>query len=339
MARKKKKKLKLKIKIFSFIIILLLAIGISYYGYDEYNKYVEKIEKIAKEKRIKKEQEKLLKQYNECLIKTYNEEELSDNLKNKISEVDNYIKQNYSASVVYNDITTGFNYKYNEDKVYYGASLIKLVEAMYIFDKASNGEIDINTTIKYTVNYKAAYSDGMSKRSVGEDVSLKDLISYAIMYSDNTAHFMLSDYIGRENLKNYGKSLGAKNILTGGDSFGNQTASDTNIYLNHAHEIINSGSEYGKMLKEYMTNTYYNSLYLTDEANNNVAHKYGWYSSYYHDIGIVFEEKTYYISILTNHRNGDYKTVVNNIHKKINELHNLFYEERKNTCHVKIYGD
>lgn len=337
MAKKKKKKLKLKL--FNFIIILLILFGIFGCIYNTYQKYLDKREKITEEKRIAEEQEKMLKEYNKCLVESYNEEELNGTIKNKISEIDNYIKQNYSASVFYNDVTTGFNYKYDEEAIYYGASLIKLVEAMYIFDKASNGEIDINDTIKYTSNYKSAYSDGMSKRTIDEDVSIKDLISYAIKYSDNTAHFMLSNYIGKENLKNYGKSLGAKNILTGGDSFGNQSASDTNIYLKHAYKIINSGSEYGKLLKDYMTNTYYNSLYLTQEANNNVAHKYGWYSSYYHDIGIVFEENTYYISILTNHGNGDYKTVVNNIHKKINELHHLFHEERQNNCHIKIYGE
>ena len=74
------------------------------------------------------------------------------------------------------------------------------------------------------------------------------------------------------------------------------------------------------------------------EGNNNVAHKYGWYSTYYHDIGIVYEKNPYYISVLTNHGKGDYKKIVNNIHKKINELHHLFYEERQNNCHLNIYG-
>jgi beta-lactamase class A len=284
------------------------------------------------------EEEKKLAAYNACLSKEYDDSELSDELTDKINEIDVYIKTNYYASVVYEDVNTGFSYKYNEDDVYYGASLIKIVEAEYLFDKAAAGEIDINDTIKYTSKYVADYSDGMSKRTIGEDVTIKDLISYAIMYSDNSAHFMLSDYIGVSNLRSYGQALGAKNILTGGDTFGNQSASDTNIYLHHAYEIINSGSEYGKLLKEYMTNTYYNSLYLTDEEDNNVAHKYGWYSNYYHDIGIVYEDYPYYVSILTNHGKGDYKTVVNNIHKKINELHHLFYEQREQSCHLEVYG-
>lgn len=331
MAKKKKKKNKEKLNTFNFMLVLLIALGISYFGNQLYLK--------KQEKEITELQKVLLKEYNNCLKKPYTEEEMNENVQIKVNEINDYIRKNYSASVVYNDVTTGFYYKYNEDKIYYGASLIKLVEAMYIFDKANNGEIDINDTIKYTSNYKVAYSDGMSKRNIGENISIKDLISYILKYSDNTAHFMLMDYIGKQNLKDYGKKLGAKNILNGSDTFGYQSAEDTNIYLRHAYEIINSGSNYGKMLKEYMTNTYYNSLYLTDEFNNNVAHKYGWYSSVYHDIGIVFEEHVYYISILTSHGNGDYTKIVNNIHKKINELHHLFHEERKNSCHLEIYGN
>lgn len=279
------------------------------------------------------------KAYESCLLKSFSQDELDDTLNNKIFEVSEYIRNNYYASVVYEDVLTGFSFKYNEDVVYYGASLIKIVEAEYLLDKAINGEIDINDTIKYTSNYIASYSEGMSKRMVGEEVSIKDLISYALIYSDNTAHLMLSDYIGRNNLREYGRKLGAKNILIGGDTYGNQSASDTNIYLHHAYEIINSNNEYGQLLKKYMMNTFYNSLYLTSEEENNVAHKYGWYSTYYHDIGIVYESNPYYISILTNHGKGDYAVVVRDIHKKINELHHLFYEERKKRCNLEIYGN
>ena len=332
----KKKKKSIKLKIFNFILITLLLLITGCFVEKEYGKYLYNHASFNEQKKLEVENEKKLNEYNLCLVKKYDEIELNDILNTKINEINEYINSNYSASVVYEDVNTGFSYKYNEEEIYYGASLIKLVEAMYLFDKASSGEINLNDTIKYTSNYVVAYSDGMSKRTIGEYITIKDLVNYILWYSDNTAHFMLINYIGQNNLKNYGKSLGAKNILTGGDTFGNQSAEDTNIYLRHAYEIIKSESEYGNLLKEYMTNTYYNSLYLTEEVNNNVAHKYGWYSSYYHDIGIVYEENPYYISILTNHGKSDYKMIVNNIHNKINELHHLFYEERKNSCHLEI---
>lgn len=337
---KRRKKRKLKIKNLLLLILLALVLyNIAYFGFNKYHNYIENKKQLEKEKKEEERQAKLLKEYNACVYKKYEESDLNEELSSKINEVTYYIRTNYYASVVYEDAATGFSFKYQEDESYYGASLIKIVEAMYLFDKAEAGEIDINDTLTYTSKYVASYSDGMSKKKVGDEVSIKELISYALLYSDNSAHFMLSDYIGVENLRNYGKSLGAVHILNSGDTFGNQSALDTNIYLHHAYEIIKSNSEYGKLLKEYMTNTNYNSLYLTEEENNNVAHKYGLYANYYHDIGIVFEENPYYISVLTNHGKGDYKTVVNNIHKKINELHHLFYEQRQKDCHLNVYGN
>lgn len=356
MAKVKKKKRRLKIKNLFILIILIGGIVYSFTSYKQYLEVQEKNRVKAEQKRI--EEEKKIK-YEKCLNKRYEPYKSKGNLEDKTIEIDNsktiyvtdessglseeldkkivelntYISTNYSASVYYEDDKTGFTYAYDEDKVYYGASLIKIVEALYIFDN----NIDLNKTIKYESKYVAAYSDGMKKRKVGDEVTIKDLLSYAIMYSDNSAHFMISDFIGKDNLRTYGKSLGAVNILSSGDTFGNQSAIDTNIYLKHAKEVIDN-NENGYLLEEWMLNTYYNSLYLTDESNNNVAHKYGWYSYFYHDIGIVYENNPYYISILTNHGTGNYTKVVKDIHSKINELHNLFHETRKNVCYDEVYN-
>lgn len=334
---KKKRRVKKKVLVYVIMLIILYLI-ILFFKYKtalNNKNYQSKILNFVNNN-LSIEREK---SYNECIAKEYTKSDMTDEIKNKIEEIDKYIKKNYEASVYYEDINTGFKYTYNENTVYYGASLIKLVEAMYIFDEAEKGNIDINDTLTYKSKYIEAYSDGMEKHKIGDDVSIKELISYAIMYSDNSAHFMLSDYIGTDNLKAYGKKLGAKYTLYGTDTFGSQTAYDTNIYLKHANEIIENSKEYGPLLKQYMMNTYYNSLYLTDKDSNNVAHKYGWYSYYYHDIGIVYETRPYYISILTLHGNDDYEKVVRNIHKKVNELHHLYYKNRQQVCKDKIYGN
>jgi len=246
------------------------------------------------------------------------------------------VDNNYKTSVYYEDITTGFNYKYNETKVYYGCSLIKLVDALYLIDKATSGEIDLDEVkLVYEAKYKYAYSSGMATRTIGEEVSLKDLITYAISVSDNSAHQMLIDYIGFSNLKQYGQSLGAKVILTGGDNFGNQTAEDTNIYLKKAYDIINNNEQYGEFLKSIMDNNDRNA-FNTDSIK--IYHKYGSYDVYYHDIGLSLDSNPYAISIFTLHEKTNYTEVVQNIHSKIRELHDLFYETRDNSCRLSVYG-
>lgn len=252
--------------------------------------------------------------------------------------MDSYIIDNkFKISVYYEDINTGFIYKYKEDQVYYGCSLIKLVDALYLIDKATAGEIDLDKeTIVYDSKYVTAYSSGMEKHKVGDAVSLRNLIDYAISVSDNAAHLMLIDYIGFSNLKAYGKSLGGSVILTGGDLYGNQTVADTNIYLKKAYQIITENKEYGEFLKTIMDNNERNAF---NTENIKIYHKYGSYASNYHDIGLSLENNPYSISIFTLHEYTNYIEVVQGVHQKIRELHTLFYKERENYCKNLVYGE
>ena len=331
---KKKKKFKSKNMYIFIIFIVLFVLGISCTFNNE--KFKIKSIKIVDTKEIEKEKAQKENEYNACLAQGVREEEKAL-LADKVSEIDSFIANNhYEASVFYEDLSTGFQYKYNEDVVYYGCSLIKIVDALYLINQAINGEVNLDTeTVKYTSNYKMAYSSGMAERSIGEQVSLRDLLTYAISVSDNSAHLMLLDYIGFSTLKAYGQSLGAKVILTGGDNFGNQTAEDTNIYLKEAYRIIKENEEYGSFLKKIMDNNERNAFNTEDV---HIYHKYGSYGSNYHDIGLNLDDPhPYAISILTLHENRNYEEVVQNIHAKIRELHNEFYLQRENFCHSKIY--
>ncbi len=337
MAKRRRKKIKYK----NLLLLIIILFLIVYLGFFVVRKVYRQItsesnfktsEPKAKDtEKVKKEQE-----YNNCLKEKVTSEEQAL-YETDIQAIDAFIQNSqYSASVYYEDITTGFTYKYKQDTVYYGCSLIKIVDALYLINKAINNEINLDTeTVVYAAKYKMAYSAGLATRTVGEAISLRDLIRYAISLSDNSAHLMLIDYIGFSNLKNYGTSLGAKVILTGGDNFGNQTASDTNIYLKEAYKIITENKEYGPFLKEIMDNDERNA-FNTD--NIRIYHKYGSYGSNYHDIGLSLEEYPYTISILTLHENRNYLEVVQNIHAQVRDLHFKFHEQRKNKCNTIVYG-
>lgn len=331
MAKKRKRKLKNISKLILFGIIVLFIFNVSNYINNKTGteNFIPSI--------INKEKEEKEKKYNECLKEKFNSSLLSDNLKELESEIDSYIiTNNYQVSVLFEDLTTNFSYFYKPDTVYYGCSLIKLVDAIYLINKAINKEIDLDKeTVTYLEKYKKGYSSGMAKRSIGEEISLRDLITYAISVSDNSAHLMLLDYIGFSNLKEYGENLGAKVILTGGDNFGSQTAEDMNIYLKEAYKIINENEEYGPFLKSIMDNNERNAF---NTENIKIYHKYGSYDDNYHDVGLSLEEYPYTISILTLHENSGYKEIIQNIHQKIRNLQQEFYNERKAICQNRIYN-
>lgn len=339
---KPKKRFKKRYKIFLFLIILLLILGSSFYAYKVYkhNKQIEMIrlqEERERREREEAEAKRKAEEYNLCINKKYDESELTNELLLMMQDIDNLIiNNNYKTSVKYEDITTGFSYEYKANQVYYGCSLIKIVDAIYLINQAIEGKINLDTeTITYTANYKRSFSSGMAMHSYGDEVTLRELITHAVSVSDNSAHIMLIDYIGFDKLQAYGRSLGATNILTESDKFGNQSAIDTNIYLKEAYRIITENEEYGPFLKSIMDNDERNAFNTEDIR---IYHKYGAYDKNFHDIGLNLDTlHPYAISIFTLHEEGIYKEVIQGIHSKIIELHDAFYDNRKNTCYMEIY--
>lgn len=319
------------------ILLFLLILGGGIYGiyriYD-YN-YTQKV----KEENRKKEEERKRKlaEYNTCLITPYKEISKSVEVEKKENAILSYIRQNnLSVSVYYRDINTGYEFKYNEDKAYYGCSLIKLVDTLYMLDKINSGEITFDTKIPYLKTYYMKDNPCMEKYPAGEDIEVSKVLECALTVSDNIAHRIMINYIGFNALQSYGRKLGAKNILNGGDSYGMQSASDMNIYLTKLYQDFKEYPESGKVIKEWMNNSYWNHLSFD---NTEMIHKYGYYGDNYHDVGIYFLEHPYQISILTLHGNSNFKEVTNTLSKKISELHSIYDKEVTNNCHKKVYGN
>ena len=181
-------------------------------------------------------------------------------------------------------MVTGEKYLYQENKIYYGASLIKTLDAIYLYDKGLVND------------------------------AIRPYIDKAISVSDNDSHHYLVNYIGKSNLKNYGIGLGAYNTLSGNDYYGNTTVKDQIIYLKKLYNISKDNDE----LKSYFINNYGNYLKINDIE---VMHKYGYYGQYYHDVGIVLDDEPYIVVILTNHGNDNKKEIINNLSNLMYKYH------------------
>ena len=281
--------------------------------------------------------ELLESKYNDCLYSSYSELETNNELKEMEEKLTTYL-QNYNVSVAFKDINTGYVYNYNSDKVYYAASTIKMLDAIYIYLKAYNGNLNLDTEVTYLAKHKMGSSLKMKDYKIGDKVSLRKLVEYAITVSDNTAHSMLVDYIGEDTLQKFGQSLGATTTLVGNDIFGSISTSDSLIYLEALNNLINNTGELGEELKSYFVNSDQN--YLTfPKKGIEASQKYGEFENYYHANGIVYAENPYLVSILTLHGYDNFEEVIRNINKEIYNLQKAFYENRKNVCYEKVYGD
>lgn len=207
---------------------------------------------------------------------------------NNLNKIETYICQNnYDVSVGYYNLTNNKTYYYKNTKLYYGASLIKTLDALYLYDKGLiNDELDT-------------------------------YVKKAITISDNPSHHYLVNYIGKNNLKQYGISIGAKNTLVGEDNFGSTSVNDQIAYMKKLYDITKNNQN--SKLKEYFLNTRKN--YLLFEDSPQIMHKYGHWTYVYHNSGIVLDNNPYIVTILTNEGYDDYKTIIKTLSKLIYEYH------------------
>lgn len=304
-------------KILVLIVILLLCLGnILIFNFKNVNK--PSIEQSKKQD--------IQNPYLECLKEPY----LSEKTNQKIIDFLNKHEQD-SFAVYFEDINNQYNIVKNENQKFYGASLIKLLDATYLIKKALSGEIDLREEkITYKQRHKKSFSLNMQNYQIGSLIDLETLISYAIKTSDNTAHEMLYEYIGYQNLIEYGKTLNIDLTISQTNHYSDLSVTETNTMLKDIYEIISSNTAYSSFLVENMENTYYNSLNFNE---NKLLHKYGSTDPYFHDIGIYNDEQyPYLISIMTTIGEQPSPNKITEIHQEIRKIYEENLKEKEKYC-------
>lgn len=269
-----------------------------------------------------------------CIENEISVNNLNNTIKNYINDLYNLYSEspNY-FSFIYRDIYTGFTVSYNADSPIFTASSIKAPAMIYIYEKASIGEIDLNEELIYDGRF---YSDGsgvLKDKNYNTSYTVDTLINYTIHDSDNIAYAMLMNRYGRENIYNYWKDKGTKNIFMYDTIWGTASANDAVIYMEELYKFYVENDEYGSRLMEYFKNAEWKQI--TDkDGKYNTANKGGWAQSAFHDIAIVFEKNPYILAIYSNTGDnyGDYKYLFDKTSKLVGNLHTEYWKQKMNDC-------
>jgi len=278
-------------------------------------------------------QNELSKKHNETLSNQVFEECMNNPYKSpKIEEQIDILKRKYTnngIAFVFLDIENEYSYSLNEQEQFYGASIIKLLEANYLINQALDKKISLDEKIMYEQKHQLNYSIELEKYHFGDEISLRNLIFYAISVSDNTAHEMLLEYIGIDNLKEYANTLGIQLTINESEHFGYLNALDGLKILQETYKIIKEHNKYSKLLSRAMNNDYYNSLNF---KNINFLHKYGLTEEYYNEIGIYLNEEPYLISIFSTSAYDNYQEIISTLSEKIYNIYIQNIEEKNQYC-------
>ena len=246
-------------------------------------------------------------------------------LRKKIYYLNKYLlKQNEKVAYAYKNLSTDDMFSFNLDVCFYSASAIKFLVCLYIYEQAEiNPEILENELILNPEDFKQG--SGVLKNTPNKtNYSVKQLIYYALKESDNTAYIKLVNYVTAEKLKAYGLSLGAKHTLEGKDLFGIVNASDMLIYLKHLYDYFETNTKFSQELKNNMSNPSYKIIKSKNIDNNLFVRKYGGFGIAFHEVGIVYDENSYILIILTQKNElKDKEKYINKVARKINKIHRL----------------
>jgi beta-lactamase class A len=237
-----------------------------------------------------------------------------DGLKN---ELESYIKGcNGQYGIYYINVVTNEEFGINDTDEFIAASTIKIPLNLYIFNKIKEGTIDYSGEMTYL---KEDYEEGAGEiryQKIGTKYTVKELSGLSIESSDNVAANILIRLIGKQNLKDYMKSLGG-GVISYTENI--SCPKDMAQYMKLVYEFCNSDSVLGKDLTGYFLNTEDNSrIPALLPKNIKIAHKTGNQIGYDHDVGIIYADTPYVLSVMSkNVVEDDAYNVIANISKKV----------------------
>lgn len=235
----------------------------------------------------------------------------------------------YACAFYYVDLETGLSLVYNPDRMFAGASLIKAEYLMMVFELIEQGKVGYDNMYTYReANKRGGTTKIPLEHSFGDRLSLKEIIEYVVLHSDNTGYNMLQVYV-----RSYFDIFAwAK------ERYGTTFEYDGCNWLNargvaecwkEIYARWKAGDEnylwYVSLLKEANENKFVKGGLPVDgsgEALYEVAHKYGMDINASDDAAIVFyKDRPYFLCILTDYIGINTKVFMNEVSAAVFEMH------------------
>ena len=200
--------------------------------------------------------------------------------------------QENSVSIYYENLETGLSLTYRANEIYHSASVVKAPYVKYIL---SLPDIDLEEEI--------TSSTSVHGYRTGTKFTVRELIYYTIVFSDNNSYHELVYRFGADGFNQMSGLLGASCKISESYHFCNMTVSESAVFFKDIYEAEITNENMG-VLTENMKNCDYNrqiGMALGDLYP--VAHKYGANPISkriaFHSSAIVYAPSPYILCIFT----------------------------------------
>ncbi|MCL2360464.1 MAG: class A beta-lactamase-related serine hydrolase [Defluviitaleaceae bacterium] len=242
--------------------------------------------------------------------------------------------------VYYKNLATGFVYSYNPSRIFFSASLNKATHALYTYIAAERGYIDMYALHTFRAADFWGGTGIMRFIPAGGEFTIRELLYYSIVHSDNIAFRMLSRIMDNIEFsyRDFMIEMGFNPRYIIDQYSQNASAAEMGLWMYAIQAYIESDSRYAHYLYEDMRNVaLYSHPYFTRgtvfggttdinvellHSDYPLAQKYGWAASVFNVMGIAYAPSPYILVILSNMAAG--------AHELFEEISWLFQELNTN---------
>ena len=245
----------------------------------------------------------------------------------KIRDLENFCKSYKNVvTFYYTDVNNKYYIQYNSSKIYRTQCTVKapFVKSMLDYMEANNIPLTKKLYLRSNQKWNGHYLSGFK---TGTGFTIRELMFYALRYSDNTAYQMLFDQFGSKVLNNNAAKIGA-NLRLGTYIFGETSAADmAKFYL----DIYNYNGKYKNEFFSDLLNSQTSPLIRNGIPSKvSIMRKSGSGGNMtvgYHDCAVVLAEEPFVLVIYTsvNIDRGYDKTPFRRIAEKVYNINNSLY--------------
>jgi len=214
-------------------------------------------------------------------------------------ELDELLRRhgNY-LSVYFENLETGFIYRHNAERVYFSASVPKAAYALYIYQQAEAGLVDLDSRRTFTEADSIGGSGVIRHRySIGATFTLRELLRLNLSESDNVATLILQRVHGLAGYRAFIAEMGGNPYLVGDRVMNSElTADEAGRFAREIFAYLESDGRYSNEFKAALLDNQFPFI-VSDYP---VASKTGWTAPWaWHDMAIVYAPSPYILVILS----------------------------------------
>lgn len=214
-------------------------------------------------------------------------------------------QQTGGFSVYIQDLESGQIYTYDGDIQYYPASTLKAAYALWLCERAEDGEIDFGKDLPNVFGAGGLADSALSDYDGAASLPVWEVIHGMIAYSDNDAVTLLASCWSAGEAHGFCDFLAAMGMsvpysctITVDDGIqGIMTVTDAGLMMDALYRYFETGSDIALRLQDCFLDAGHTALYVPEGVR--AAKKYGSWDYAFHDLAIVYADHPYILCYMT----------------------------------------